>query len=86
MQREGASFQFALSPAEPYRMDRHSVLMHFFDIIHFCAVARYFYSCDDSELASQPVHMLIPWFSARFHNLTWGIILCVFRSRLNHLE
>lgn len=37
--------------------------MHLFDI-RFCAVARYFYSQDNGELVSQPVHMLIPWFSA----------------------
>lgn len=30
----------------------------------FCAVARYFYSQDNGDLVSQPVHMLIPWFSA----------------------
>lgn len=45
-------------------METHSVLLHFFDIIHFCVVARHFYSRDDGELASQPVHMLIPWFYA----------------------
>lgn len=58
-------------------MDRHAVLMHFFDITHFCAVARCSYSQDDGELASQPVHMLMPWFSARSRSNVGHNPVCV---------